>query len=35
MIMNIRSTNEKINTLAVRDNFLHCNCLSHEIIDFF
>ena len=35
MIMNNRSTNKRINTLMVRDNFLHCNRLSYEIIDFF
>ena len=35
MIMNVRSTNKRITTLMVRDNFLHCNCRSYEIIDFF
>jgi len=35
MIMNVRSTNKRINTLAFRDNFLHCNRGSYEIIDFF
>jgi hypothetical protein len=35
MIMNDRSTNKRITTLVFRDNFLHCNLVSYEIIDSF
>jgi hypothetical protein len=35
MIMNSRPTNERINTLAICGNFLHCSKASYEIIDFF
>jgi hypothetical protein len=35
MIMNVRSTHEKINTVGVCDNFLRCNYGSYEIVDLF
>jgi len=35
MIMNARPTNERINTVMFRGNFLHCSKASYEIIDFF
>jgi hypothetical protein len=35
MIMNTCPAHERINTPAFRDNFLHRNVASYEIIDFF